>query len=41
MARALRDAGFQVVTVELYAIVLDGLSYHVDHRTGRSSSSFR
>ena len=30
MARALRDAGFKVVMVELYAIVLDGREYEVD-----------
>ena len=32
MARALRDAGFKVVTVELYAMVLDGREYEVDAR---------
>ena len=30
MARALRDAGFKVVTVDLYTMLLDGREYSID-----------
>ena len=30
MARALRDAGFKNVTVDLYTILLDGREYSID-----------
>ena len=30
MARALRDAGFKVVTVDLYTMRLDGREYSID-----------
>ena len=30
MARALRDAGFKDVTVELYTMLLDGREYQMD-----------